>query len=420
MGSAWRILLAALASLGLAMPALSWASSPYLDPATRSAQWLSTHQNADGSWGAKAEVKVVYTAEAVQALAAANLRNTAYWLGIAWLENQSAGNVDYASRRILALTSHGDDLSGDLTYLQQSQNLAAPLTGAWGLTESYESAALDTALALQAMSRLGQTANVQQAINWLKTSQLTGSDKGWPVGQNMASDPITTAQVILGLSAFKGMDSTLTTVIANAAATLNSQVTVSSPFRVRALAALALVRAGQNPSALLNSLTTAQAGDGGVGNDVLQTALAGRTLAAAAGADLTSLSDNVLVKDQALRQAINEALGRNAMDNLNKGELAKLSTLDISGRGIRDLTGLEWATGLTTLDARNNQIASTAPIDPLHIPNLYLAGNPVAGGTGGGAEGDVPLPAWSLAALGAALAGAMRRRQRPLQQDSQT
>ncbi|MDP2788300.1 MAG: hypothetical protein Q8O79_09545 [Pseudomonadota bacterium] len=385
----------------------SQASNAYLTPAQKSAQWLAGHQNPDGSWGSVEEVKILYTSEAVQALAATNERNGAYWSGIAWLENQAAGNIDYSARRILALTAHGDELGDDLAYLQQAQNLAAPLTGAWGLTESYESAALDTALALQALAKLNQTANVQYALDWLKVSQLSGTDNGWALGQNAASDPVVTAQVILGLQSFVGMDGALSSVIANAAATLNTQVTTASPNRVKALAAIALIRAGQNPAALLDSLVTAQAGDGGVGNDVLQTALAGRTLAAAAGADLASLAETVSINDQALRAAINEAMGRNVMDHLNKGELAKLTSLNIANRGITDLSGLEWATNLATLDARNNQIASTTPIDGLNIASLMLDGNPVAGGD---VEGDVPLPAWSLIALGAGLVGGMLRR----------
>lgn len=387
------------------------AENAYLAPAQKAAQWLATQQNRDGSWGAAEEIKPLYTAEAVQALAGANDRGAAYWSGITWLENHAAGNIDYSARRILALASHGNDLGDDTTYLNQAQNLAAPLTGAWGLTESYESAALDTALALQALSKLGQTANVQYALDWLKVSQLAGTDNGWVIGQNTASDPMVTAQVILGLKPFTGMDTALTTTIANAATTLAAQVTTASPNRVKAISALALIRAGQNPSTLLDSLVTSQASDGGVGNDVLQTALTGRALAAAAGADLASLTETVAVNDQALRAAINQALNRNALDHLNKGELAKLTVLDISNQGIIDLTGLEWATNLTTLDARNNQIASTTPIDGLTIANLYLDGNPTSGG-GGGSNGDVPLPAWSLAALGASLMASMLRRRR--------
>lgn len=402
--------LTALSILAVALvtPGHLWAAaSPYLSPATSATQWLSGHQNGDGSWGSRSDVKLVYTAEAVQAMAAANERGAAYWRGIAWLQNQAVGNIDHASRRILALASHGDNLADDLAYLQQVQNLAAPATGAWGLTEMYESGALDTALALQAMASLGQNTNVNQALSWLKANQL--SDKGWSIGQNTVSDPLATAQVILALKPYTGTDSSLSSVIANAAGALNTQVTTGSPARIRALAALALVRAGQNPSALLASLVSAQAGDGGIGNDILQTALAGRAFAAAAGADLASLAETVGVNDLALRQAINEALGRNALDSLNKAELAKLTTLNIAGRGVSDLTGLEWATSLTTLDARDNQITSTAPIDALHIANLDLAGNPISGG-GSGSNGDVPLPAWSLVLLGASLFGAVRRR----------
>lgn len=393
----------------------AWASNTYLTPAQKSATWLSGHQNSDGSWGSSEEVRILYTAEAVRTLAAANERNSAYLSGIAWLENHAASNIDFSARRILALASHGDSLGNDLTYLNQAQNLAAPLTGAWGLTESYESAALDTALVLQAMAKLNQTANVQYALDWLKVTQLTGSDQGWALGQNTTSDPVVTAHVILGLQPFTSMDGALAAVISNAASSLSARVSTTSDQRVKALAAVALIRAGRNPTDLLDSLVADQASDGGVANDVLRTAMVGHALAVGAGTDLASLGETVLVSDQALREAINLAMGRNAMDHLNKGDLAKLTSLDIANRGITSLAGLEWATNLSTLDARDNQISSTAPIDGLQIANLYLDGNPITGGNpvaGGGGDSDAPLPAWSLVALGVGLAGAVLRRRR--------
>ena len=77
----WLVLIAAVPAIG--------ASSGYSTSASMAVGWLSSHQNADGSWGATDDLKLPYTVEAVMALRAVSQRAPAYFGGIAYLENCS-------------------------------------------------------------------------------------------------------------------------------------------------------------------------------------------------------------------------------------------------------------------------------------------------------------------------------------------
>ncbi len=84
------------------------------------------------------------------------------------------------------------------------------------------------------------------------------------------------------------------------------------------------------------------------------------------------------IPDKNLRAAINDALGRNAMDSLDRSELLRLTSLSAVGLSISDLTGLEWAVNLQTADLRDNDIT---PVQELaQLTTLQIDGNPVAGG----------------------------------------
>ena len=70
MKHAIRIVLSTWVVLLTALPVL--AASPYANNANMAVQWLSQHQNIDGSWGATDDVKLPCTVEAVLALQALN------------------------------------------------------------------------------------------------------------------------------------------------------------------------------------------------------------------------------------------------------------------------------------------------------------------------------------------------------------
>ncbi|MEW6401339.1 MAG: hypothetical protein AB1649_06030 [Chloroflexota bacterium] len=345
-------------------------------------QWIEAQQNIDGSWGASDDVKLLCTVEAVTALEALNQRIPAYYWGITWLENHSASNVDYQSRRILALASHGDNLQADLAQLQTAQALILPGNSGWGLTQEYQGTPLDSAMALLAYSELGVSPieyNVQPALNYLKTAQLTGTDKGWPVALESSSDPLTTALVIDSLVNYTSLDSSLATPIANGVSSLAANVNSSSPVQLQALAALAYLASGYGSSAapLLSSIAAAQLSNGSWSNDPYITAVAARAFAASNGVSAPCLPNTVYMPDPYLRAVVNVALAKNGMDALTQCDMANLTTLYAAGMGISDLTGIEWAVNLTYADLSNNNITDTSPLDelPSH-PTVQLAGNP--------------------------------------------
>lgn len=402
-------------ALGCFFGASTVRAATFDNAALSATQWLELQQDqSDGSWGNTPALKPIYTATAVSALQSYNRRGNAYYAGLAWLKNHAAGNTDYRARRLMILADSGASVTADLQSLFADQRTVSPDNNGWGLTAAYNGSALDTALALRAIRASGQAFNASSALAYLKTTQLTGSDKGWSISQSGTSDATTNAQTIIALAQYLTQDATLATPLSNAASTLSSQVTVSAPLQMRALAAQALLMQNANSTAGANLLSgvVAQQVNGAWDADVFTTASVIQALAVVTGRDLSTQRQRVDVPDSQLRDAINLALGRGALDQLNRGELAKLTSLDISNHSVGSLSGLEYATGLTSLNAANNSITDTTPINNLtQLANLNLSGNPCAGCTAvAGNEGDAPLPGWALVALASALLGLGRRK----------
>ena len=80
----------------------------------------------------------------------------------------------------------------------------------------------------------------------------------------------------------------------------------------------------------------------------------------------------VHIADFNLKAAIRETLGKSGYGPITRTDIARLSTLDVSNRNIRDLIGLEFATNLTTLNIEDNPLSSTAIYT--YIPDLEKRG----------------------------------------------
>ena len=80
----------------------------------------------------------------------------------------------------------------------------------------------------------------------------------------------------------------------------------------------------------------------------------------------------VHVADFNLQAAVREALGKSGYAPLTREEMGRLSSLDVRNRGIRSLTGLEWATQLTYLNLEGNPLNSSAA--NVQIPQLEAGG----------------------------------------------
>ncbi len=319
----------------------------YATPAQRAAQWLETQQNAsDGSWHDISEARTyLQTAEAVLALHQVNRRRAPYYAGQTWIENHDPQNLDARARRLLVLRATQSSAQPDIDTLLSAQSSPTAGQSGWGLAQRYLASPLDTALALDALRTAGATFNSAQAIAYLKATQLTAAgDQGWPTAAGSTTDAYTTARVVQGLAAYKASDPTLTTPLANAVATLKTKVSTSSAPHVQAATALAYLRidpASVDAKTLLDSLSAIQrTTDGGFDAGVFATGLIVQAFAAGEGVDAVVSRTRVDVTDAALRQAINASLGRGAMDQLNRGELGQLTTLDISNRGVTSLNGL--------------------------------------------------------------------------------
>ena len=89
--------------------------------------------------------------------------------------------------------------------------------------------------------------------------------------------------------------------------------------------------------------------------------------------------DPVSIPDANLRAAIAAALGKASGATITKGEMTTLTTLEAEDAGIRDLTGLEFATNLTRLELDNNNIRNISPLSGLtNLTRLELNYNNIS------------------------------------------
>jgi hypothetical protein len=253
----------------------------------------------------------------------------------------------------------------------------------WGLSRLYSGSPLDTAFALQALSRRGISTGAAAAVAYLVAVQLTGADKGWTLGQEGVGDPFTTAQVIIGLKPYSGLHASAPIAITNGLNALNARVNSGSPVSQIAITIVANLRSGAlstTAAALVSALLARQSSNGSWSDDPYATALALRALAAASGRDLADRKQVVSIPDSNLRAAINAALGHAALDAITVGQMRRLTSLSIPGRGVIDLTGLEHALNLAYLDISNNPIASFLPISTLPLSRVVRTGDVDADG----------------------------------------
>lgn len=87
----------------------------------------------------------------------------------------------------------------------------------------------------------------------------------------------------------------------------------------------------------------------------------------------------VHIPDTKLRAAIAEVLGKSPNAPIAVEEMEGLDELRVSNRGIRDLTGLQFAINLDELILEDNEISDLSPLAGLiNLERLYLAGNPIS------------------------------------------
>ncbi|MCY3604482.1 MAG: leucine-rich repeat domain-containing protein [Gammaproteobacteria bacterium] len=84
-------------------------------------------------------------------------------------------------------------------------------------------------------------------------------------------------------------------------------------------------------------------------------------------------------RDAALRRVVEQALGKSAGDGISAEEMSGLQQLRVSADlGVRDLTGMELATGLTRLEISGNDLTDLSPLAGLtNLSYLSLRDNPI-------------------------------------------
>jgi hypothetical protein len=340
---------------------------------------LATTQNPDGSYGATEDIRPLETAAVVDAFRAYNRRDNAYFRAITWLENHAMGNVDYHARRAKALAPHGDDISVDEDFLTASVSQQVEFQSGWGLSGAYAASPRDTALALIALAASGPGAeffaDVDSGIAYLETSQLP--DGSWPVQGGSQGDAVVTATALRALAGLVAFDPSVDTAAGLAAGYLLAAAPAGSEPLVLAKAArarIAWLGAG-SASSQIDSLVAAQSPGGSWSASAYVTASSLHALAAELEKNTASYQQVIPLADFELRSAVNLSLGRNRGDQIRRGDLEQLTSLDANGLAIADLTGLENASSLTFLDLRNTNVTDIGALGALPSTVIILLQN---------------------------------------------
>lgn len=341
--------MALAASSGMTM---AWTSSQLQTAVDNGANYLSTQQSLSSGGLESQSITNLYTAETVIALRSANKLNRNYYNAVTWLENHASGNTDYLARKALALYMHGNNVYEDVVQLQGARlnPTNAPYYG-WGLSGNYTQSALDTALVISALESTGSSNSTWRAHAYNTLYNLKLATGGWSVVGSSVADPLITAEVIIALTKIEPYLPGATTLI-NQSLPVVQAVTTSASSLTLAKAAYVLRLRGQTTQAntLIDTLVGRQVvANGSFDNNVYVTAATVRTMANALGLDSTNYHNSVTVNDAKLKNTINVALGKNLYDRIVYGEIRSLTTLDLRGTGITDLTGLQYAINLQHL-----------------------------------------------------------------------
>ena len=308
---------------------------------------LELQQNiSEGGWGTVDGLDYIYTAAAVEALRSSNQRNGVYYSGLAWLENHNAKNIDLEARKIMALVNRGNNITPDLNIVQNARRDATQ--AGWGLSAGYAESPLESALVVQAFFRANEGNNIDATVAYLVAEQR--ADGGWAPSSASTSDIWFSAEVALALieqQRYEGVN----TVLAEAAVYLANISPNSLSSSTLARVALALYQINgldATVDAQMTALLGKQVSDGDWGN-VLATASAVNTLAHAMNLNPAESETRIILEDEQLRIAINQALARESYSHITRADLDTLTTLDLRNTNVSSLNGLQGAANLTDI-----------------------------------------------------------------------
>ncbi len=288
-------------------PAGAPAPAPDLD---RALAWLLAAQSPDGRWEDTAPTALRDSAAVLEALAHAGVTSATQQRGLLWLTGSQPRTLDFAARRAALLGRTGVS-APDRAALIRDLLAAQDQDGGFGFAPGYASDALDTALALRALSALGQPLGspVRAAIASLGALQLPAG--GWPAVAGAEVSTVVTAEVLLALQDWSAAAETQPLVASGLAALLARRnpdqgfgESPSTPYAT-ALGLQVLLRAGA-PAAVVDGavawLQAAQLADGSWSGSRYETALVLGALKAGVAPNLTTPPDGLVLEPPAVRE----------------------------------------------------------------------------------------------------------------------
>lgn len=249
--------------------------------------YLYASQNPDNSWGADDSVNNYFFSSAEVAITLKSIGATSsenYNRVLSWLNTQDVDSTAELAFRILVNPHTGADYDLMLSYMDQ-------FFAAWGGCSFYENNNLDTAMALQAIHRVGSddpgmSAIVEGALYYLEEKQ--NSDGGWGFTEDDDSDLYVTAHVVgaIALNRIAAVQATIDSGVQYILGMQNGDggfgASGASTAYETALAFMALQYSGAGSAALASQvqayLLGSQLPDGSWNDDPYETALAVRAL----------------------------------------------------------------------------------------------------------------------------------------------
>lgn len=122
-------------------------------------EWLATQSQADGRISNASDVSTAYqaTAEALRAYTAAReFTQPDISAAVQYIDSDIFQTTEYLSRRIIANTEQGNNVTALITQLKGYQNVR----GGFGELPGYDASVIDTAFALQALVAAGEKSTV--------------------------------------------------------------------------------------------------------------------------------------------------------------------------------------------------------------------------------------------------------------------
>ncbi len=243
--------------------------------------WLLDDQDPSGLWGVDGGTPLRDATVVVDVLSALAADSAAVNGALDTARALPANSTDYRAR---LLTS--EVLAGRTAATARIARLAAMQSpdGGWGYRDGHESNALDTALALTALSRVSyaDAAALSMGVNALALTQ--NPDGGWPFGAGGSSNTFITARAIFALVLFAD-DFDVATEIEAGVAWLRTNANpdggfgsegTSNPYET-GFAVAAMTRGGPAVQEITNAvdyLWTRQLPDGSWSSDAYATAVA--------------------------------------------------------------------------------------------------------------------------------------------------